>query len=92
MVEQNRADEALALLKRALEIEPDGANTLVQLSRAYHSTKNFKEARAALEEALQINPFHPLLYRLLIESYAALGEHEKARQAKAALEKLAGGN
>jgi tetratricopeptide (TPR) repeat protein len=91
MTEQNRPEEALALLKKSLDIEPDGANTYVQLGRAYHAMKNFKEARATLEEALQINPFNPQLYRLLIESYAALGENDKARQAKAALEKLAGG-
>ncbi len=90
MVEQNRAEEALALLKKALEIEPDGVNTYVQLGRAYHATKQFKEARSVLEEAIQINPYHPLIYRLLIDSYAALGDHEKARQAKTTLEKLAG--
>jgi tetratricopeptide (TPR) repeat protein len=91
MIEQNRAEEALALLKKALEIEPDGVNTYVQLGRAYHATKQFKEARGVLEEAMQINPYHPLIYRLLIDSYAALGDHEKARQAKATLEKLAAG-
>ena len=92
MVEQNRADEALVVLKKALEIEPDGANTYVQLGRAYHATKQFTEARIVLEEAMQINPYHPLIYRLLIDSYAALGDHEKARQAKTTLEKLAGSN
>jgi len=90
MVEQNRAEEALAPLKKALEIEPDGVNTYVQLGRAYHATKQFKEARSVLEEAIQINPYHPLIYRLLIDCYAALGDHEKARQAKTTLEKLAG--
>jgi tetratricopeptide (TPR) repeat protein len=91
MVEQNRAEEALALLKKALEIEPDGANTYVQLGRAYHATKQFKEALGALDEAVQINPYHPLIYRLQIDCYAALGENEKAQQAKATLEKLATG-
>ena len=60
----------------------------MQLGRAYHASKNFKEARAALEEAIQINPFNPLIYRLLGDAYAALGEHEKAQQAKATLTKL----
>ena len=92
MVDQNRADEALPLLKKALDIEPDGVNTYIQLGRAYHAAKNFKEARGVLEEAQQINPFHPLIYRLLGDIYNALGEAEKARQAKATLEKLAGSN
>jgi tetratricopeptide (TPR) repeat protein len=92
MIDQNRAEEALPLLKKALDIEPDGINSYVQLGRAYHATKIFKEARGVLEEAIQINPFHPLIYRLLVDVYAALGDHEKARQAKATLERLAAGN
>ncbi len=92
MVDQNRADDALPLLKKALDIEPDGVNSYVQLGRAYHATKNFKEARGVLEEALQINPFHPLIYRLLIDAYNALGETEKAKQTKATLEKIASSN
>jgi predicted Zn-dependent protease len=92
MIEQNRAPEALPLLKKALDIEPDGANTYVQLGRAYHVTKNFSEARGVLEEAQQINPFHPLIYRLLGDVYAALGDQEKSRQARAILEKLAVAN
>jgi len=92
MTDQNRPEDAVPLLKKALDIEPDGANTYVQLGRAYYATKNFKEARAVLEEALQINPFNPLIYRLLGEVYGALGEAEKARQARATLDKLAASN
>ena len=44
------------------------------------------------EEALQINPFHPLIYRLLGEIYTSLGDAEKARQARATLDKLAASN
>jgi len=39
-----------------------------------------------------LNPFHPMIYRLLTEVYAALGEAEKARQAKATLESLGRAN
>ena len=92
MIEQNRAADALSFLKKALEIEPDGANTYVQLGRAYHATKNFYDARGVLEEAQQINPFHPLIYRLLSDVYGALGDHEKARQARTTLEKLVASN
>ena len=42
----------------------------------------------ALEEAIQINPFNPLIYRLLGDAYAALGDQEKARMAQATLERL----
>ena len=53
--------------------------------------KNFKETRGMLEEAIQINPYNPLIYRLLSDAYAALGEQEKARLAKGTLERLGGG-
>jgi tetratricopeptide (TPR) repeat protein len=90
MIGMNRPDEALPLLKKSLDVEPDNANAYVQLGRAYHATKNFNEARAVLEEAIQINPYNPLIYRLLGDAYAALGEHEKARLAKATLDRLGG--
>jgi tetratricopeptide (TPR) repeat protein len=90
MIGLNRADEALPLLKKAVDVDPDNANAYVQLGRAYHAMKNFKETRAVLEEAIHINPYNPLIYRLLGDAYAALGEHEKARLAKAALDRLGG--
>ena len=92
MIEMNRADEASSLFKQALEVDPDNVNAYVQLGRAHHATKNFKEARGVLEEAIQINPFNPLIYRLLGDAYAAIGEHEKAQQAKATLTKLTARN
>ena len=47
-----------------------------------------KKRAALLEEAIQINPFNPLIYRLLADIYTALGEQEKAQHAKATLDKL----
>jgi tetratricopeptide (TPR) repeat protein len=88
MIETNRPDEALQFFKKALEVDPDNVNTYVQLGRAQNAKKNFTEARAALEEAIQINPFNPLIYRLLSDTYASLGDQEKARTAKATLDKL----
>ena len=91
MIGINRAEDAVPLFKKALEVDPDNANAYVQLGRAYHGIKNFKETRFALEEAIQINPYNPLIYRFLSDAYAALGEQEKARVAKATLERLGGG-
>jgi predicted Zn-dependent protease len=91
MIGMNRAEEALPLFKKSLEVDPDNANAYVQLGRAYHAMKNFMETRGMLEEAIQINPYNPLIYRLLSDAYAALGEQEKARLAKGTLERLGGG-
>jgi tetratricopeptide (TPR) repeat protein len=92
MIEQNRADDAVGLLKKALDIDPDSSNTYVQLGRGYHAMKNFTEARIVLEEAIQLNPYHPLIYRLLTDVYAGLGDAEKARRAKATLDSLGRAN
>ena len=88
----NRFDDALAPLKKALEVDPDSANTYVQLGRVYHAAKNYPESRSVLEEAIQINPFNPLIYRMLADVYTASGEQEKAKQAKATLDKLMSAN
>jgi tetratricopeptide (TPR) repeat protein len=88
LIQMKRYDEALPPLKTALALDPDNANTYVQLGRVQYASKNYPESRAALEEAVQINPFNPAIYKLLIEVYSALGDQDKARQAKATLEKL----
>ena len=91
-IQMNRFDDALAPLKKALEVDPDSANTYVQLGRIYHAAKNYPESRSVLEEAIQINPFNPLIYRMLVDVYTASGEQEKAKQAKATLDKLMSAN
>jgi tetratricopeptide (TPR) repeat protein len=91
-IQLNRLDEARDSLHKALEIEPDSANTYLQLGRVHHAGKNYREAKTALEEALQINPFNPMVFRLLAESYAALGETQKAESARASLNRLMGAN
>ena len=88
LIQMNRFDEALTPLKKALDVDPDNANTYVQLGRVYHATRNYPDGRSVLEEAAQINPFNPVIYRLLADIYPALGDQEKARQAKATLDKL----
>jgi predicted Zn-dependent protease len=87
-IQLNRLDDARDALKRALDVDPDSANTYVQLGRVHHAAKNYREAQSALEEAVQINPFNPMIYRLLSESYAALGDTQKAKAARSNLDKL----
>jgi tetratricopeptide (TPR) repeat protein len=90
LIQAGRHEEALPHLNKARELDPDTANTYVQLGRLYHAAKNFTAAKAALEEAIQINPFVPTIYRLLADSYAALGEDEQARGAKTTLDRMTG--
>jgi predicted Zn-dependent protease len=62
------------------------------LGRVHHAAKNYREAQSALEEAVQINPFNPMIFRLLSESYAALGDAQRAQAARSNLDKLMGAN
>jgi len=87
-IQMNRFDEALPPLKKALDVDPDNVNSYVQLGRVYHANKNYPDGRSVLEEAVQINPFNPMIYRLLADIYTALGDQDKAKQAKATLDKL----
>jgi tetratricopeptide (TPR) repeat protein len=91
-IQLNRLDDARESLKKALDVDPDSANTYVQLGRAHHAAKNYREAQLVLDEAVQINPYNPMIFRLLAESYAALGDSQKAQAARANLDKLTGAN
>ncbi len=91
-IQLNRLDDARESLKKALDVDPDSANTYVQLGRAHYAAKNHREAQLVLEEALQINPYNPMIFRLLVDSYAALGDANKAKAARANLDKLSGAN
>ena len=87
-IQLNRLDDARESLNKALDVDPDSANTYVQLGRAHHAGRKYREAVSALEEAVQINPFNPMIFRLLAESHAALGDEQKARAARAQMEKI----
>ncbi|HEY1371011.1 MAG TPA: tetratricopeptide repeat protein [Candidatus Binatia bacterium] len=91
LIRQSRYQEALPHLQKALELDPDSVSAYVQLGRLHHANKEFAAAKADLEEALQINPFNPEIYAMLADAYAALGEQEQAKRAKANLERLARG-
>jgi predicted Zn-dependent protease len=88
LIQQEKYQEALPHLKKAQELDPDALNPYVQLGRLYHATKNFPAARSALEEAIEINPFNPLIYRLLIDVYAAAGDQDRAKKARESLATL----
>jgi tetratricopeptide (TPR) repeat protein len=91
LIQMNRYDDALPPLEKALALDSDNGGTYLQLGRVHHAKKNYKESKEALEEAIQINPFNPLIHRLLAEIYSALGDQAKAAQAKASLNRLMGG-
>lgn len=88
LINRERHEEALNHLKKAQDLDPDSVSTYIQLGRLYNAIKNYSDARVALEEAIQINPFNPTIYRLLSETYAALGEKDQANKSKATLDRF----
>jgi len=83
----NRFDEALAPLKQALDV--DRITPIATCSWAASTThQELPGGQSVLEEAVQINPFNPVIYRLLADIYGARGDQDKAKQAKATLDKL----
>jgi tetratricopeptide (TPR) repeat protein len=88
LIQRERYEEALPHLNKARELDPDSVSAYVQSGHLFHATRKHSDARVALEEAIQINPFNPAIYRLLSEVYASLGEQDQAKKARATLERL----
>jgi Tfp pilus assembly protein PilF len=62
--------------------------TYTNLGRLYVALQDYTQARAALLESVQINPFDPAVHMYLAESYRQLGQPEKAQQEQQLFEKL----
>ena len=60
------------------------------LGRLYLGTANYPKAVGALNEALEINPFHPGVYQALRQVYEAEGKETEAKKIQDTLEKLRG--
>lgn len=88
LARKGRYGEGLAYLDKARRLEPDHVGTYIQLGRLYHATQNHSQARLALEEAIQINPFNPSVHQLLHEVYAVLGMEDAAKKSRAILQRL----
>jgi tetratricopeptide (TPR) repeat protein len=74
----DRDEEALNILKRALELAPDHPTPYVQLGRIYLKMKDYHQAKWAFEVSLQINPFNPEIHIGLYKAYRMLGDEVAA--------------
>jgi TolB-like protein/DNA-binding winged helix-turn-helix (wHTH) protein/Tfp pilus assembly protein PilF len=59
--EQSHLDEAIADLERAKELEPNDADVLVRLGAAHEYRAEPREAIKAFDQALRLDPLHPIL-------------------------------
>jgi len=73
-------DEALKLLEKAVELDPNFPEAYVELGRIYFDRKRFPPAIAAYERAVQLNPALSEAYYGLSQAYARSGNIEKARE------------
>ena len=55
---------------------------LKNLGKIHLKLKDFKKAKEAFLESIQINPFNPEVHQGLAEAYEKLGEHNLASREK----------
>ena len=83
LIDLGRDDEALVMLKRILALAPDHPTPYVRLGQIHLKRQEYKEAKSAFEESVQINPFNPEVHVGLANTYAMLGDsigYEKERK------------
>jgi cellulose synthase operon protein C len=74
LLESGRAEEALARLRRALELPPRSARVLAALGAYYQQAGELEQARRLYGLALQVSPEHPLARLGEAEARLALGQ------------------
>lgn len=82
LIHIDKDEEALPLLHRAREILPDHPTTYTNLGKIYLKLKDFKNAKEAFLESVQINPFNPEVHQGLSQAYERLGEATQALREK----------
>ena len=90
LIQSRRYDEALPHLDRAGYLDPDAVHTYYLKGQIHHAMGHHVRARDALREALQINPFHPGVYRVLNQVYEAIGDEAGMRKIREVMRKLRG--
>jgi tetratricopeptide (TPR) repeat protein len=88
LISQGQFEPALQHLERARVLEPDYVTTYTHLGRLHVAQQNFAQARLALEEAIQLNPFDPSIHQYLADIYRRLDLQDKARQEQDVLKRL----
>lgn len=88
LMAQGRWQQALPPLQQALALEPDYVTTYTNLGRLHVALQAYDQARLALWEAVQINPFDPTIHLHLAESYRQLGQTDTAQQEQQLFERL----
>ena len=79
LIDENRPQDAVTLLLRALEIAPSESRAHELLGKAYTRVEDFPKAQAELEKAIELTPEAPNLHCMLAPVYRKQGLAEKAK-------------
>jgi tetratricopeptide (TPR) repeat protein len=78
--EEGKADDALALLQMAVELDPDSAQYVYELGRVYLDLNNFDDAVTSLARAVDLHEDHWAARYWLGVAYIRLQEWEEAEE------------
>lgn len=81
-------EEAEALARRTLELEPGHLEAALLLARIFERTDRLEESRSVLEQARTAHPESPQVHYALATTYQRLGHTEEARDAAAQFQDL----
>ena len=77
-----RHDEAIALARRAQQVDPRSATPRYTLGRMYVNARRYEEAEQQLLAALDIAPNHQSAYGVIALMHETTGQYEKAASAR----------
>lgn len=80
LLEQGRNEQGIELLARAAEAAPELSAPQIDLGIAYHRAGDLEAAEKHLQNALALNPDHPVVHNELGIVYRKSGRFAEARQ------------
>ena len=82
LLDMGMDQDAVDVLKRILQLAPDHPTPYTLLGQVYLKSKDFKQAKAAFEQSIQINPFNPEVHVGLADACAILGDSAGSEREK----------
>lgn len=74
----NKYNNAIVVLNKALEINPDATVTLNILGLAYMKVKNYSQSIKSYNSSIKIDPYNTYAYLNIADVYRAEGDRKKA--------------
>jgi predicted Zn-dependent protease len=90
LIARGRANEAVSVTRRAVELDPVSLNVRSQLCRALYLAHRYDETIASSQELIQMDANYASAWAYLGQSYAQKGMHTEAVSALQKADSLAG--